>query len=178
MFLIGADEIDTGPLADAFVVYQGHHGDRGATVADVILPGAAYTEKNATYVNTEGRPQRAKLAVFPPGDAKEDWKILRALSEVLGRTVRLDTLGQVRGRMAELAPHLAAIDQIEHAAWGEFGAGGGPTDKAPFASPIAELLPDRTRSAAPRPSCASARRDLRGRRRGAQPEREATGTHG
>ena len=100
VFLIGADEIDTGALGQAFVVYQGHHGDRGAKRADVILPGAAYTEKNASWVNTEGRLQRGKLAVFPPGEAKEDWKILRALSEALGRTVPLDTLGQVRARMA------------------------------------------------------------------------------
>ena len=169
VFLIGADEIDTGPLADAFVVYQGHHGDRGATVADVVLPGAAYTEKHATYVNTEGRPQRAKLAVFPPGDAKEDWKILRALSEVLGRTIRLDTLAQVRGRMAEMAPHLAAIDQIEHAAWGEFGAGGGTTDKAPFALAGPELLPDEPDQPRLGHHAGLRRRDPRGRRRGAQP---------
>ena len=107
MFLIGADELDTSRLGKAFVVYQGHHGDRGAHAADVILPGAAYTEKNASWVNTEGRLQRGKLAVFPPGEAKEDWKILRALSEVLDRKVPLDTLGQVRARMAELAPALA-----------------------------------------------------------------------
>ena len=80
--------------------------------ADVILPGAAYTEKNASWVNTEGRLQRGKLAVFPPGEAKEDWKILRALSEILDRKVPLDTLGQVRARMAELAPALGSIDVI------------------------------------------------------------------
>ena len=80
------------------MIYQGHHGDRGATRADVILPGAAYTEKDAVYVNTEGRPQRAKRAIFPPGEAKEDWRILRALSEALGHTVPLNTLGQVRAR--------------------------------------------------------------------------------
>ena len=97
------------------MVYQGHHGDRGAAAADVILPGAAYTEKNASWVNTEGRLQRGKLAVFPPGEAKEDWKILRALSEVLDRKVPLDTLGQVRARMAELAPALG-VDRPGHQA--------------------------------------------------------------
>ena len=121
VFLIGADELDTTRLGEAFVVYQGHHGDRGAQAADVVLPGAAYTEKNASWVNTEGRLQRGKLAAFPPGEAKEDWKILRALSEVLDRKVPLDTLGQVRARMAELAPRLNAIDRVEPAAWGEFG---------------------------------------------------------
>ncbi len=138
VFLIGADEIDMGRLEGSFVVYQGHHGDAGAAAADVVLPGAAYTEKNATYVNTEGRPQRAKLAVFPPGDAREDWKILRALSEVIGRIVPLNSLIEVRARMAELAPPLAAIDRIEPAAWGGFGAEGG-IEKSPFASPVRDF---------------------------------------
>jgi NADH-quinone oxidoreductase subunit G len=138
VFLLGADEIDTERLADAFVIYQGHHGDRGATCADVILPGAAYTEKDATYVNTEGRPQRAERAIFPPGEAKEDWKILRALSEALGHTVPLNTLGQVRARLAELAPMLAVPGHIEPAAWQGFGRQGklGP---AAFVSPIEDF---------------------------------------
>jgi NADH-quinone oxidoreductase subunit G len=138
VFLIGADELDTSRLGKAFVIYQGHHGDRGATAADVILPGAAYTEKNASYVNTEGRLQRAKLAVFPPGQAKEDWKILRALSEVLGITVPLDTLGQVRARMAEIAPSLGVVDRIATAPWGAFGRAG-ELDRAAFVSPIADF---------------------------------------
>jgi NADH-quinone oxidoreductase subunit G len=138
LFLLGADEIDPAWLGDAFVVYQGHHGDRGARRADVILPGAAYTEKNATYVNTEGRPQRARLAVFPPGDAKEDWKILRALSEVLGRTVPVNTLAEVRARMVEIAPQLAEPDLITPAAWQKFGRKG-KLDPAPFASPIEDF---------------------------------------
>ena len=100
------------------MVYQGHHGDRGAAAADVILPGAAYTEKNASWVNTEGRLQRGKLAVFPPGEAKEDWKILRALSEVLDRKVPLDTLGQVRARMAELRRRWRRSTVVAPAAWG------------------------------------------------------------
>jgi NADH-quinone oxidoreductase subunit G len=124
VFLLGADEIDTERLGDAFVIYQGHHGDRGAARADVVLPGAAYTEKDATYVNTEGRPQRAERAIFPPGEAKEDWKILRALSEALGHTVPLNTLDQVRARMAELAPQLAVPGHIQPAPWQGFGRQG------------------------------------------------------
>jgi NADH-quinone oxidoreductase subunit G len=138
VFLLGADEIDTVPLGDAFVIYQGHHGDRGATLADVVLPGAAYTEKNATYVNTEGRPQRARVAVFPPGQAKEDWKILRALSESLGHKVPLDSIGEVRARMAELAPQLSDTDLIRPAPWQAFGRQG-RLDPAPFIYPVADF---------------------------------------
>ena len=170
VFLIGADEIDTARLGKAFVVYQGHHGDRGAAAADVILPGAAYTEKNASWVNTEGRLQRGKLAVFPPGDAKEDWKILRALSEVIGHRVPLDTLGQVRARMAELAPALGAIDRVEKAAWGDLG-GGGELGRAPFASPVADFYQTNpiARASAVMAECS---------RVFAGGELEATGTHG
>ena len=89
VYLLGADEIDMSKLGKAFVIYQGHHGDAGAHRADVILPGAAYTEKSATYVNTEGRVQRTTLAAFPPGDAREDWTIIRALSDVLGQALAL-----------------------------------------------------------------------------------------
>ncbi len=81
------------------MIYQGHHGDAAAHRADVILPGAAYTEKDATYVNTEGRVQRAQQATTPPGDAREDWKILRALSQVLGKTLPYDSLAQIRARL-------------------------------------------------------------------------------
>ena len=138
LYLLGADEIDVSGVGNAFVIYQGHHGDAGAPRADVILPGAAYTEKNATYVNTEGRPQRAKLAVFPPGDAKEDWKILRALSEAIGHKVPLDTLAQVRARMAEIAPHLADIDMIEATPWQGVGRAG-KFLASPLASPIQDF---------------------------------------
>ncbi len=135
VFLLGADEIDTSQLGGAFVIYQGHHGDVGARAADVILPGAAYTEKNATYVNTEGRPQRTRLAAFAPGLAREDWKILRALSEALGHTVPVNTLADVRARMVEIAPHLAEIDSITPAPWSSFGLDG-PLDDAPFESAV------------------------------------------
>ncbi|MEN3163468.1 NADH-quinone oxidoreductase subunit NuoG [Tistrella mobilis] len=136
VFLLGADEIQTDALGDAFVIYQGHHGDAGAHRADVVLPGAAYTEKNATYVNLEGRPQRAHLAVFPVGEAREDWKILRALSGVLGKALPYDDLSGVRARMAAIAPRLAKIDRIEPAGLGgAFGQTGAP-DKAPLSSPV------------------------------------------
>jgi len=124
VFLLGADEIDTARLGKAFVVYQGHHGDRGAHRADVVLPGAAYTEKDATYVNTEGRVQRANRAVFPPGDAREDWTIIRALSEVLGKTLPFDNLAQLRKRLAATNPVFATTDAVMPAAWGVFGGNG------------------------------------------------------
>ena len=89
---------------NSFVVYQGHHGDAGAARADVILPGAAYTEKQGTYVNTEGRVQRSLLAVYPPGEAREDWKILRAFSEVVGHTLPYDTIDALRVRLEQVNP--------------------------------------------------------------------------
>ncbi len=138
VYLLGADEIDVSRLRGAFVVYQGTHGDRGAPVADVILPGAAHTEKNAIWVNTEGRVQHGRLAVFPPGEAREDWKILRALSEVLERTVPLDNLGQVRRRMAEIAPVLGTEDVIVPAEWAPFGEAG-PISAEPFRSPVEDF---------------------------------------
>ncbi|MBM3519124.1 MAG: NADH-quinone oxidoreductase subunit G, partial [Alphaproteobacteria bacterium] len=121
VYLLGADEIDTNALGRAFVIYQGHHGDAGAHRADVILPGAAYTEKNATYVNTEGRAQESWRAVFPPGDAREDWTILRALSERLGRTLPYDSIAALRARMRAAAPALDALGAVQTAAWGAFG---------------------------------------------------------
>jgi NADH-quinone oxidoreductase subunit G len=105
------------------VIYQGHHGDRGAHRADLILPGAAYTEKTATYVNTEGRAQVSRAAIFPPGEAKEDWKILRALSALTGHTLPYDTLGALRQRMAE-NPFFRAPGLPHVAGWGQFGAAG------------------------------------------------------
>ncbi len=135
VYLLGADEFDTGKLGGAFVIYQGHHGDAGAHAADVILPGAAYTEKNATYVNTEGRAQMARLAVFPPGDAREDWKIIRALAQALGKTLPYDSLGQVRRRLAEVSPTFRAIDAVTPAEPAPFAAAGAIGD-APFVMPI------------------------------------------
>ncbi|WP_428483355.1 NADH-quinone oxidoreductase subunit NuoG [Rhodopila sp.] len=103
LWLLGADEFDPARIgAGTFVVYQGHHGDAGAKRADVILPGAAYTEKAGTYVNTEGRVQRGFMAVYPPGEAREDWKILRAFSAVIGKTLPYDTIEAVRNRLTEV----------------------------------------------------------------------------
>ncbi|MEX2649651.1 MAG: NADH-quinone oxidoreductase subunit NuoG [Alphaproteobacteria bacterium] len=136
--LLGADEIDTSRLGRAFVVYIGHHGDRGAHRADVVLPGAAYTEKDATYVNTEGRPQRGRRAAFPPGDARADWAIVRALSEALGHTLPFDDVAAMRTAMAARAPHLDAIGAVTPAAWGAFGEAGAMDERA-FASPISNL---------------------------------------
>ena len=135
VYLLGADEIDTSRLGNAFVVYQGHHGDAGAMRADVILPGAAYTEKAATYVNLEGRPQRTARAVHPPGEAREDWRILRALSERLGRPLPCDTVDEVRARMAAINPVFAGTGAVERAPWESFGEAGAP-DPGPFGSVI------------------------------------------
>jgi len=112
IILYGADEIDRAELGDAFVIYVGSHGDRGAHGADVILPAAAYTEKQAIYVNTEGRAQMSERAAFPPGDAREDWKIFRALSDRLGVTLEFDTVDALRTAMFERAPHLARLDEL------------------------------------------------------------------
>jgi NADH-quinone oxidoreductase subunit G len=113
LWLLGADAFDTGRIGpDTFVVYQGHHGDRGAARADVILPGAAYTEKNGTYISTEGRVQRAELAVFPPGEAKEDWKILRAFSAMIDKPLPYDTLDAVRARLVQVNPIFERLDVL------------------------------------------------------------------
>ncbi len=135
VYLLGADEIDTSALGDAFVIYQGHHGDAGAHRADVILPGAAYTEKNATWVNTEGRVQLGRIAAFPPGEAKEDWTIVRALSGALGNPIPFNDLRSVRGAMVETNAAFLNIDTAAAATWADFGTAGDIGD-APFRSPI------------------------------------------
>ena len=135
VYLLGADEIDMTALDNTFVIYQGHHGDAGAHRADVILPGAAYTEKNATYVNLEGRVQRTQLASFPVGEAKEDWAILRALSAELGQTLAFDSLAELRERMTTATPCLGNVDEIAAAEWGEFGVEGVMSSDA-FTNPI------------------------------------------
>ncbi|MDB5722541.1 MAG: NADH-quinone oxidoreductase subunit [Alphaproteobacteria bacterium] len=116
LFLLGADELDTSVFADTFTIYIGTHGDRGVRHADVILPSAAYTEKHGTYVNLEGRVQLSEFAVFPPGEAREDWTILRALSQVLGKTLPFDDLGQLRAAMRTEYPHLGETGLSEAAA--------------------------------------------------------------
>jgi NADH-quinone oxidoreductase subunit G len=112
VILYGADEIDRAELGDAFVIYVGSHGDRGAHGADVILPAAAYTEKQAIFVNTEGRAQMTERAAFPPGEAREDWKIFRALSDSLGMTLDFDTVDALRATLFEHAPQLARLDTL------------------------------------------------------------------
>jgi NADH-quinone oxidoreductase subunit G len=135
VFLLAADELDTAKLGKAFVIYIGHHGDAGAHRADVILPGAAYTEKPGTYVNTEGRVQLGFRACYPPGEAREDWAILRALSARLGRALPYDSLDQVRARLIAVNRVFAALDQQSAGAWGEFGKAGSVSD-APFGHAI------------------------------------------
>lgn len=115
VYNLGADEIEIakGP----FVIYQGSHGDRGAHRADVILPGAAYTEEQGLFVNTEGRPQLALRAGHPPGEAKENWAILRALSGEMGATLPFDSLAQLRKALVAEVPHLAQIDEVPQNGW-------------------------------------------------------------
>lgn len=141
LFNLGADERDVAP--GAFVVYQGSHGDRGASRADVILPGAAYSEKSATWVNTEGRVQMGNRAAFPPGDAREDWAILRALSDVLGKRLPFDSLTALRRALYAAHPHLAAIGAVAPGTVAEAvdrlaGLGGSATGPA-FASPVTDF---------------------------------------
>jgi len=115
IYNLGADEVDIE--AGAFVIYQGSHGDRGAHRADIILPSAAYTEENGLFVNTEGRPQLALRASFPPGEAKENWAILRALSAELGATLPFDSMAQLRQALVAAHPHLGRIDEVAANEW-------------------------------------------------------------
>ena len=140
LFLLGADEIKVPD--GTFVVYIGTHGDRGAHRADVILPGAAYTEKSGIYVNTEGRAQMASRAAFPPGEAREDWAIVRALSDVLGKKLPYDSLQALRQALFKAAPHLMRIDQIEPGKADDVKAvagKGGSIDKAAFKSSVEDF---------------------------------------
>ncbi len=145
VYLLGADEFDMDKLGKAFVVYQGTHGDAGAHRADVILPGAAYTEKSGHYANFEGRVQRGERAGFPPGDAKEDWAILRALSDVLGKTLPYDNVDALRAAMLADVPHFAELDAAparpgaDPAIWNGIGADGAVDKSAPLASPITDF---------------------------------------
>jgi NADH-quinone oxidoreductase subunit G len=140
LFNLGADEIEVA--AGPFVVYIGTHGDRGAHRADVILPGAAYPEKSATYVNTEGRVQMANRAAFPPGEAREDWAILRALSEILGAKLGYDSLAALRQAMYAAHPHLMRIDQIapgEASHIEKLASLGGTAEKSALVSPVTDF---------------------------------------
>ncbi|HXQ84071.1 MAG TPA: NADH-quinone oxidoreductase subunit NuoG [Xanthobacteraceae bacterium] len=137
VFLLGADEVDIAP--GAFVIYIGTHGDRGATRADVVLPGAAYPEKSATYINTEGRVQMSTRASFPPGDAREDWAILRALSDVLKNRLPYDSLSALRQALFKAHPHMMRLGQIvpgDPADIRKLAALGGTAEKAPLVSGV------------------------------------------
>ena len=120
IYNLGADEVDIAPRTEnggAFVIYQGSHGDRGAHRADLILPGACYTEENGLFVNTEGRPQLAMRANFAPGEGKENWAILRALSAELGQTLPWDSLAALRRKLIEAVPYLGHIDHVRDNEW-------------------------------------------------------------
>ncbi|WP_019173898.1 NADH-quinone oxidoreductase subunit NuoG [Pseudaminobacter salicylatoxidans] len=142
LFLLGADEFDMAAAGSAFVVYIGTHGDAGAHRADVILPGSTYTEKSGTYVNTEGRVQMANRAGFAPGDAKEDWAIFRALSDVLGHRLPFDSLAQLRAQLYADHPHLAGIDEIAAGNPADIANAaklGGALGKGAFVSPVQDF---------------------------------------
>ncbi|MGB0689882.1 MAG: molybdopterin-dependent oxidoreductase, partial [Candidatus Puniceispirillum sp.] len=135
VWLLGADEVDMDRLGNAFVVYQGHHGDKGAHGADVVLPGAAYTEKDGIYVNTEGRVQYANRAAFPPGEAKEDWAIIRAFSGHINKSIGMDSLTEIREALYEAYPHFAESDTVVAAKWSKFG-GRGKMDATPITNSL------------------------------------------
>ncbi len=142
LFLLGADELDFSAKAAKFTVYIGSHGDNGAHGADVILPAAAYTEKSGTWVNTEGRVQMGNRAGFAPGDAREDWAIIRALSDVLGKKLPFDSLGELRGKLYAAFPHFAAIDEIAEGDSAQIAAlakKAGKMNKSGFASPVKDF---------------------------------------
>ena len=142
LILVGVDEIDTANLGSAFVVYLGTHGDRGAHRADVILPGAAYTEKSGLWVNTEGRVQNGQRAAFPPGEAREDWAILRALSALVGKTLPFDSLTQLRAALVAAHPTFAGVDEIaagSHEDVARLKAGAGVMGSAGFVSPVVDF---------------------------------------
>jgi len=144
IYLLGADEFDVAHLGRAFIVYQGSHGDAGAHHADVVLPGAAYTEKDGTYVNFEGRVQLAKRAAFPPGEAKEDWAILRALSDVLSVKLPYDNRAQLLKALEADATHFADLGTTPvHAdtqakTWEGVGAAGPLESTRPLAHTITD----------------------------------------
>lgn len=140
VYLLGADEVDTSRLSRAFVIYQGSHGDAGAHAADVILPGAAYTEKNALWVNTEGRVQQGWRAAYPPGEAKEDWSIIRALSGALGKALPYNTQDALVAALEEEHPSFAMTDIKPMAEISLLATGAsGEVGDMGFASPISDF---------------------------------------
>ena len=142
LLALGADEVDYGQFAGSLKVYIGHHGDKGAHAADIILPAAAYTEKDGTYVNTEGRVQMTTRAGFAPGEAREDWAILRALSDVLGKKLPFDSLAQLRAKLYADHPRFAEIAAIaagDPADIAKIAGSGGEFEKGPFVSAVGDF---------------------------------------
>jgi NADH-quinone oxidoreductase subunit G len=142
LFLLGADELDFTKKTAGFTVYIGSHGDNGAHHADVILPAATYTEKSGTYVNTEGRVQVSNRAAFAPGEAKDDWAIIRALSDVLGHKLGFDSLAELRASLYEAHPHFADVDEVSVADSGDISKlakKSGRMNKAAFASSVKDF---------------------------------------
>ncbi|PZM16842.1 NADH-quinone oxidoreductase subunit NuoG [Rhizobium tubonense] len=142
LFLLGADELDFSSKTAKFTVYIGSHGDNGAHNADVILPAATYTEKSGIWVNTEGRVQMGNRAGFAPGDAREDWAIIRALSDVLGKKLPFDSLSELRARLYAAFPHFAGIDEISQTDSAKIVAlakKAGKMGKSAFASPVKDF---------------------------------------
>ena len=142
LFLLGADEMNFDAKKAKFTVYIGSHGDQGAQNADVILPAAAYTEKSGTWVNTEGRVQIGNRAGFAPGDAREDWAIIRALSDVLGKKLPFDSLSQLRAKLYQAFPHFAAADEIaesDSTKIASLAKKAGKMNKSGFASPVKDF---------------------------------------
>ncbi|AOW46454.1 hypothetical protein A4S02_06380 [Acetobacter ascendens] len=145
LWLMGADELPVERISpETFVVYQGHHGDAAAKRADIILPGAAYTEKSGTYVNTAGRVQRAFRAVFAPGEAREDWRIIRAFSEVCGHTLPYNTVEELHARMADVNPVFAHVGHITRLAASQTIAAQQKKDedKSFMSAPFRSVIPD------------------------------------
>ena len=174
VYLLGADELDLSALRSSFVIYQGSHGDAGAERADVVLPGAAYTEKSATYVNTEGRAQQTARAAFAPGDAKEDWAIIRALSAHAGHTLPYDSLPALRAAMYKQVPALAHIDATQPSGLSGvegLAARGGTLVPEPFGSAVRDfyLTNAIARASAIMAELSALKKNV---------ERETTGTHG
>jgi NADH-quinone oxidoreductase subunit G len=142
LWLLGTDEIDTRTIPPGtFVIYQGHHGDAGAARADVILPGAAYTEKDGTYVNTEGRAQRGCLAIKPPGEAREDWRIIRAISADLDHALPYESISELRTQMAALYPVFAQIGEVKRLAGTDVSPPAG-NPAAMSSLPFADAMPN------------------------------------
>ncbi len=135
-YLLGVDEIDMGYFGEAFVVYQGHHGDIGAHRADVVLPGAAYTEKTALYVNTEGRVQETRRAIFPPGQAREDYQVVLAVAEALGKPLAYGSQAELRARLVKEFPQFADLDRLPQAPWVSKTASGAAVAAEKFDYPV------------------------------------------